>query len=242
MQDRHGGRREGTGRAMAGPPAVQRGARLCPGMSPEAAGLHGWAPVQRCGDLHSTNASLMAHRSAEGLSGTHCAEECSARPVVVAQHRKIAVRGRRGPWRMGRGPWREGRLGACQRLNSVACAGTTCRTVPRLGFARLFWHHPKFALMDEATSALDVPMEAKCLGECQRRNITLISVAHRPTVIKYDDASHPLTRTRTVASARLSPECEVWSSPGRCSRCRFLFVFHFVKGRRRGKWLTGPGS
>jgi ATP-binding cassette subfamily D (ALD) long-chain fatty acid import protein len=29
----------------------------------------------------------------------------------------------------------------------------------RLGFARLFYHKPKVAVMDEATSALDVPLE-----------------------------------------------------------------------------------
>ena len=55
----------------------------------------------------------------------------------------------------------------------------------RLGFARLFYHEPKFVLMDEATSALDVAMEERCLGECRRLGVTMVSVAHRPTVVHH---------------------------------------------------------
>jgi ATP-binding cassette subfamily D (ALD) long-chain fatty acid import protein len=36
----------------------------------------------------------------------------------------------------------------------------------RLGFARLFYHRPAFAVMDEATSAIDIPLESKLLRRC----------------------------------------------------------------------------
>lgn len=55
----------------------------------------------------------------------------------------------------------------------------------RLGFARLFFHKPRFAVLDEATSALDVPLEQKCMAACRARHITLVSVATRPSQRRY---------------------------------------------------------
>ena len=53
----------------------------------------------------------------------------------------------------------------------------------RLGIARLLYHSPDYAIMDECTSSLDVDTESKCLMNCVKMNSTMISVAHRPTVI-----------------------------------------------------------
>jgi ABC-type uncharacterized transport system fused permease/ATPase subunit len=55
----------------------------------------------------------------------------------------------------------------------------------RMGFARLFYHKPNFAIMDEATSALPVYLETTLLEKCVELNITMVSVAHRPSVVKY---------------------------------------------------------
>ena len=55
----------------------------------------------------------------------------------------------------------------------------------RLGFARLLYHAPRFAIMDEATSAMDVPLEVKCMNLCHRRGIACISVGHRPTLLPF---------------------------------------------------------
>eukprot|EP00943_MAST-04B_sp_MAST-4B-sp1_P001276 g1276.t1 len=55
----------------------------------------------------------------------------------------------------------------------------------RIGFARLFYHKPRFCIMDEATSALDVELEDRCMSMCKEYDITLISVGHRPTLIKH---------------------------------------------------------
>jgi putative ATP-binding cassette transporter len=65
----------------------------------------------------------------------------------------------------------------------------------RLQFCRLFWHfewHQKhgngesfFAVLDESTAALDTASEAAVYAECNAMGIGLLSVAHRPTVIRY---------------------------------------------------------
>jgi ATP-binding cassette subfamily D (ALD) protein 4 len=66
---------------------------------------------------------------------------------------------------------------------SVLSVGET----QRLGFARLFFHRPAFALLDEATSALDEAAEAKLLTECVRSGVTMVSVAHRPAVMDFHE-------------------------------------------------------
>jgi len=55
----------------------------------------------------------------------------------------------------------------------------------RLGFVRVLYHKPTFALLDEATSALDFVLEDKLMRRCLEKGTTLISVAHRRTQIKY---------------------------------------------------------
>ena len=55
----------------------------------------------------------------------------------------------------------------------------------RVGFARLFYHQPRFCIMDESTSALDIELEDRCMGLCKEYDITVISVGHRPTLIKH---------------------------------------------------------
>jgi ATP-binding cassette subfamily D (ALD) long-chain fatty acid import protein len=55
----------------------------------------------------------------------------------------------------------------------------------RIGFARLFFHRPAFALMDEATSALDMELEAKLMTQAKALGITMINVAHRPSLMQY---------------------------------------------------------
>eukprot|EP00792_Barthelona_sp_PAP020_P006897 TRINITY_DN3079_c3_g4_i1.p1 TRINITY_DN3079_c3_g4~~TRINITY_DN3079_c3_g4_i1.p1 ORF type:complete len:679 (+),score=162.71 TRINITY_DN3079_c3_g4_i1:39-2039(+) len=55
----------------------------------------------------------------------------------------------------------------------------------RLGFARMFFHHPSYAILDESTASLDEPLETKLYTMSCRKGITLISVAHRSTAVKY---------------------------------------------------------
>lgn len=55
----------------------------------------------------------------------------------------------------------------------------------RLAFARVLVHEPKVAILDEATSALDSANEAKLYQRLHDLGITLVSIAHRPAVLRY---------------------------------------------------------
>jgi len=55
----------------------------------------------------------------------------------------------------------------------------------RLGFARVFYHRPKYAIMDESTSALDEHLQEKMLDHMLELKIQMISIAHRPEVFKW---------------------------------------------------------
>ncbi len=55
----------------------------------------------------------------------------------------------------------------------------------RLAFARLLLAAPRYAILDEATSALDVKNEEHLYRLLENGATTVISVGHRPTLIKY---------------------------------------------------------
>lgn len=57
----------------------------------------------------------------------------------------------------------------------------------RLGFARLLYHRPAYAILDESTSALDEQLEDKCMRMCVALGITCISVGHRPSLIRHHE-------------------------------------------------------
>ena len=52
----------------------------------------------------------------------------------------------------------------------------------RLAFARLLLNSPRFAVLDEATSALDIDTEKKLYSLLKERELSLISVGHRPSL------------------------------------------------------------
>jgi len=52
----------------------------------------------------------------------------------------------------------------------------------RLAFARLLLNSPRFAVLDEATSALDIETEKKLYNLLKRRELSMISVGHRPSL------------------------------------------------------------
>lgn len=57
----------------------------------------------------------------------------------------------------------------------------------RLGFARLLFHRPDFAILDEASSAVSVDIEALLYKKTKAAGITLISVSHRPSLWSFHD-------------------------------------------------------
>ena len=55
----------------------------------------------------------------------------------------------------------------------------------RLAFGRLLLNGPRFAVLDEATSALDVKTEKYLYELLKKRDLAVISVGHRPTLLEF---------------------------------------------------------
>ncbi|QNA90617.1 ABC transporter ATP-binding protein/permease [Massilia sp. Dwa41.01b] len=55
----------------------------------------------------------------------------------------------------------------------------------RLAFGRVLVHTPGIVILDEATSALDSKNEASLYGRLRENGTTLISIAHRPAVLRH---------------------------------------------------------
>ncbi|QBE62857.1 ABC transporter ATP-binding protein/permease [Pseudoduganella lutea] len=55
----------------------------------------------------------------------------------------------------------------------------------RLAFGRVLVHGPSIVILDEATSALDCGNEASLYGRLRESGTTLISIAHRPAVLRH---------------------------------------------------------
>ncbi len=58
----------------------------------------------------------------------------------------------------------------------------------RLAFGRLLLNAPRFVVLDEATSALDVKIEKHLYKLLEDRDLAVISVGHRPTLIDFHDS------------------------------------------------------
>lgn len=54
----------------------------------------------------------------------------------------------------------------------------------RILLARALYHHPQFMLMDEGTANLDCAVEQKLLDNLTQRELTCVSIAHRPETVK----------------------------------------------------------
>ncbi|CAG9803715.1 unnamed protein product [Chironomus riparius] len=52
----------------------------------------------------------------------------------------------------------------------------------RIAMARLFYHHPQFAILDECTSAVSVDVEGSMYEYCREVGITLFTVSHRKSL------------------------------------------------------------
>ena len=55
----------------------------------------------------------------------------------------------------------------------------------RLAMARVLLSQPSYVMLDEATSALDVENEELLYRQLRETSTTLVSISHRPTVLKY---------------------------------------------------------
>lgn len=72
----------------------------------------------------------------------------------------------------------------------------------RLGLARALFRDPQVLVLDEATSALDTETEQKILATLRSlgQQMTVVSVAHRPSAVRGCDEVHLLQGGRLIAS------------------------------------------
>ena len=63
----------------------------------------------------------------------------------------------------------------------------------RLAFGRLLLNAPRFVVLDEATSALDVATEEHLYALLRQRELSVISIGHRPTLKQFHDSVLELT-------------------------------------------------
>jgi len=55
----------------------------------------------------------------------------------------------------------------------------------RLSFARLLFTRPRFAILDEASSGLDIALETTCMQLLVDEEIAMLTIAHRPSLVRY---------------------------------------------------------
>lgn len=112
-------------------------------------------------------------------------------------------------------PSREGGWETKKQWKDVFSGGEKQRVM----FARVLFKQPLFAVIDEGTSAVSADVEGLLYETCKKQNITLITISHRPSLLRYHTAQlklglgehgdeWTLERTNTE-EARLSVEKEI---------------------------------
>jgi len=81
-------------------------------------------------------------------------------------------------------PGREGGFDVLKEWKDVFSGGEKQRML----FARVLFCDPKFAVIDEGTSAVSADMEGLLYEECKAQGITLVTISHRISLLKYHDA------------------------------------------------------
>ena len=78
----------------------------------------------------------------------------------------------------------------------------------RLSFVRVIFSRPKLVILDEATSHLDLRHEAICMQRVLDEEIALLTIAHRPSVVRYHQlmlTMEPDGSTTTTPLVDLTP-------------------------------------
>lgn len=81
-------------------------------------------------------------------------------------------------------PAREGGWNTRKQWKDVFSGGEKQRVM----FARILFKEPLFAVIDEGTSAVSSDVEGLLYETCQKREITLITISHRPSLLRYHKA------------------------------------------------------
>ncbi|GKU00851.1 peroxisomal abc transporter [Fusarium langsethiae] len=83
--------------------------------------------------------------------------------------------------RLGYLPDREGGWDTRKEWKDILSGGEK----QRMGFARLLYHEPQYAIVDEGTSAVSSDVEGLLYETCKERGITLITISTRASLKKY---------------------------------------------------------
>jgi ATP-binding cassette subfamily D (ALD) long-chain fatty acid import protein len=81
-------------------------------------------------------------------------------------------------------PDREGGWNTKKQWKDVFSGGEKQRVM----FARILYKRPRFAVIDEGTSAVSSDVEGLLYETCQKLGITLVTISHRPSLLRYHKA------------------------------------------------------
>ena len=85
--------------------------------------------------------------------------------------------------RLGYLPEREGGWDTRKEWKDVLSGGEK----QRMGFARLLYHEPRYAVIDEGTSAVSSDVEGLLYERCKERGITLLTISTRVSLRRYHE-------------------------------------------------------
>ena len=113
----------------------------------------------------------------------------------------------------------------------------------RLAMARLFYHQPKYAILDECTSGVSASMERRLYESCDARNITCITISHRPVLEQYHDVVlNVLKDGKGGWDFRLTRRGKERRESGSMVFDEAMEKVASDESRQRSKLITGPGS